>query len=789
MAKKSSMTFVEDFAFYEQLWNYYASNRGKIRSRYNDLTKKFLAYNDRNENPDAFLRTPQFEALEMYVFIKEFMNNAHMFQMFDDWRNHRDKFSDVSYYTIHKRGQITLLDLGDEQNEAIFKQMKKYRESYPNYIYALTMGLGKTILMGTCIFYEFLLANKYPKDKRFCHNALVFAPDKTVLESLREIMTFDKTKVVPPEYARVLDANIKFHYLDESGTTLQTIDDSDFNIVISNNQKIIVKKKRKEDKPTDVLFGSDSLLADVYGDDDDSDVWNDATLMDNQRFKKLCRLPQLGVYVDEAHHLFGANLEKELRSGGANKTTLRNTINMLAEATSIVACYNYTGTPYVKRQVLPEVVYAYGLRDSISHGFLKDADPIGFDNVKNEEFLKKSITMFWERYGGKTYEGLPPKMAIFAANVAEATDVVRPAVEKILGELNVSLDTILVNTGDTTVTKNDDIRDFNNLDVLGTEGSRKQFIVLVEKGREGWNCRSLLGIALFRSPKSKIFVLQATMRCLRKLTDEQLKATVFLSKENLDTLDEELRNNYNMEIKDLGQSSDKKKNSYKVRVLPPPRSIKMKRIWHEYSLIEKEYSEPIDFKVSEIDDAKYESKMYEKGSIRLELSTKETVIDDDGTKRAMTFEDSDMYAYFADHAFLCIMFQESSRDSETEYRPNSLSSNVFIGFKRIVFSDEFIDTKVRKLWEDTRDKIMHHKLTDVVQKRSDGSTVTLKSGKVSTAPNFLKGSENDVFVRGSGKDSSIQSKTECVNGIRMLPQYVWIKGLSVVEELKKTPEI
>lgn len=84
----------------------------------------------------------------------------------------------------------------------------------------------------------------------------------------------------------------------------------------------------------------------------------------------------------------------------------------------------------------------------------------------------------------------------------------------------------------------------------------------------------------------------------------------------------------NLELKRLGQSSDKKKNSYKVRVLPPPRSIKMKRIWHEYSLIEKEYSEPIDFKVSEIDDAKYESKMYEKGSIRLELSTKETVIDD-----------------------------------------------------------------------------------------------------------------------------------------------------------------
>ena len=321
-------------------WEYYSTNRGKIRSRYNDLTKKFLAYNDRNENSDAFLREPQFEALEMYVFVKEFMNNAHMYQMFDEWRKRENRFADASYYTIHKGSQegsqIALVDLGDEQNEIIFKQMKKYKEEYPNYIYALTMGLGKTILMATCIFYEFLLAKKYPKDKRFCHNALVFAPDKTVLESLREIMTFDKTKVVPPEYARVLDQNIKFHFLEETGVTLHTIDDSDFNIVISNNQKIIVKKKRKADTPTDVLFGAGSLLTDVYGsDDDDSDVWDDASLMDNQRFKKLCRLPQLGVYVDEAHHLFGANLEKELRSGGANKTTLRNTINMLAASTSI----------------------------------------------------------------------------------------------------------------------------------------------------------------------------------------------------------------------------------------------------------------------------------------------------------------------------------------------------------------------------------------------------------------------------------------------------------------------
>lgn len=69
----ANIQYTEEFAFYQQLKFYYDSNRGKIRSRYNDLTKKFLAYNDKSENPDAFLRLPQFEALEMYVFIKEFM--------------------------------------------------------------------------------------------------------------------------------------------------------------------------------------------------------------------------------------------------------------------------------------------------------------------------------------------------------------------------------------------------------------------------------------------------------------------------------------------------------------------------------------------------------------------------------------------------------------------------------------------------------------------------------------------------------------------------------------------
>ena len=83
-----------------------------------------------------------------------------------------------------------------------------------------------------------------------------------------------------------------------------------------------------------------------------------------------------------------------------------------------------------------------------------------------------------------------------------------------------------------------------------------------------------------------------------------------------------------MDINDFGQSPLLNKQRYKVRVLPPPRSIQMKHLYHYYTLHSKSYSEPLDFKLSELDVSKYESKVYESGSLRLNMSEKETNIDD-----------------------------------------------------------------------------------------------------------------------------------------------------------------
>lgn len=625
------------FAFFEALRYFYESNKGKLRRNYKELSKKYLDYNDKEINRDAFLRKPQFEALEMYIFIKEFLQNKQMFQIFDEWIKKEKQFADSSFYSTDS-GQVTFYDTKSIESKNIFTMMKKNSEIYPNYIFALTMGLGKTILMATCIFYEFLLANKYPKDKRFCHNALVFAPDKTVLESLREIQTFDKSLVIPPEYARVLDSNIKFHFLDDTGTTLNTIDNSDFNIIISNTQKIIIKQKHKESSATDKVFNmsrvvNNSPLAgtmnQLYG--NLKSIENDGELLRNQRFEKLTRLQQLGIYVDEAHHMFGKDLEKAVLKN-KTATSLRNTINTLASeltirGTQVVACYNYTGTPYVKNTILPEVVYSYGLKDSISAKYLKSLEILGYENVKNIEFLKSVIKDFWNKYGDKEYEGLKPKLAIFGASIEEISEEVKPIVESILEQLRIPLSKILINVGDDQITQNEDIREFNNLDKVGSIGADKQFVLLVNKGREGWNCRSLFGVALFRSPKSKVFVLQATMRCLRQITDVQQKATVYLSKENMEILDDELKQNFRVSIEEINKIKNDEKEEVTVKVRKI-KKIKLKRIKHNYKQEKIEYKDAIDFDLKNHDFSKYETTIYKKENLSALTTVKKTNADE-----------------------------------------------------------------------------------------------------------------------------------------------------------------
>ena len=588
-----------DFAFFQFLWQFYQANRGAIRQNYKELTRKYLDFNNPEKNPRAYLRQPQYEALETYIFLKEFLGNAKVEEIFKQWFEKQGRFAERAEGGVvsGSAGQVGLFDkITQDQYKAVFAAMRKNSRAYPNYIFALTMGTGKTILMATCIFYEFLLGNKFEKDSRYCHNALVFAPDKTVLQSLKEIESFDLTRVVPPEYVNFLTTHLRFHFLEEAGTSLDTMDRSRFNIIVSNTQKIILKRKHRDKSSVDKLFGAagETLSAPgVYA--DAADLYNfdqpeeEGELTTNQRFEKLRRLEQLGIYVDEAHHAFGKTLAKDMGVGAKETdTSLRTTIDILAASlnaagTRVVACYNYTGTPYVGREVLPEVVYAYGLKEAIDKGFLKKVTLHGYANTRTDEFVDIAIENFLRESGELRPEGLLPKLAFFAATVEELTGELKPAVERALLKYGIPTSRILVNVGDSKITTNDDIREFNRLD---TESSEKQFILLVNKGREGWNCRSLFGVGLFREPKSKVFVLQATMRCLRAIGDAQHTGHVFLSGDNLNTLNDELQQNFRISADEL-QKVAKDKERVEVRVVEPPVKIKLVRVRKLYQMREK----------------------------------------------------------------------------------------------------------------------------------------------------------------------------------------------------------
>ena len=600
-----------DFAFYQHLHQFYLDNKRTIRKSYKDLTKKFLDFND-PDRPGSYLRVPQFEALEMYVFLKEAAENIYLHELFELWFKSEGLFSGRSV-TNPASKQVGLFEsVTEQQYRSVISKLKSGQRMYPNYIFALTMGTGKTILMATCIFYEFILAKKWPSDKRYCHNALVFAPDRTVLQSLREIQTFDLSKVVPPEYVNLLNTHLQFHFLEDTGTTLSVLDKSKFNIIVSNTQKIILKKQHKDKNAVDALFSQGKAthkvttaydqISDLYLDESPSD---EAELATNQRFEKLKRLEQLGIYVDEAHHAFGDALAKDMGSK-SSPTSLRVTIDELAAAlnnsgTRVVACFNYTGTPYVGREVLPEVVYSYGLKEAIQKGYLKKVQVDGYSNVKSNEFVQIVIDDFVERFKNIRFEDKLPKLAFFATNIEELQKQLKPAVEKAIAKHDIPLDRILVNVGDDKLTTNDDIREFNKLD---SPSSTKQFILLVNKGREGWNCRSLFGVALHREPKSKIFVLQATMRCLRSIGDGQQTGYVYLGQDNLETLNHELEQNFRISTQDLMEVGKDKLN-VEIRPIPPPIKIKLRRVHKTYEIKEKKLADNVEVGLASVDLEKY----------------------------------------------------------------------------------------------------------------------------------------------------------------------------------------
>ncbi len=492
----------------------------------------------------SFLHEPQIAALETYVYLKEIAGNKPSLEVFrSSFPNERELLLGLGI------PRAEAFDLLGNEKEIERRLVEAFGASdYANQVYALTMGSGKTILMAAMMLYDFTLSFYHPKDERFAKNALVFAPDTTIIESLKEIKTFDYTKVLPKEYQNIV-LNIKYHYLESPQTALAPI--GNYNVIVSNSQKIILKTRNGNGgNGTRRLFGDANEL--------------ERREVENARLQSIRQLSGLIVFVDEAHHSYGKTLEGTLK-----KT--RQTIDYLHKNTPLTAVINLTGTPYVNNVMIADVVYHFGLKEGIEKGILKQVRILDFGDVKSEQFVEEVAQTFLTEYKTRL-EGRLPKIALYSASIEDLRKELKPKLEKILASKGVSLDKILEYHTEAEENKDEFLK-------LDTVESKKQFVLLVGKGTEGWNCRSLVACALYRKPHSSIFVLQSSTRCLRSIGDNSTKAHIFLSKDNYKILDRELKSNFSSSISELN-SQDQKLIEHTLRV-EKRKIIKVKKVLKE----------------------------------------------------------------------------------------------------------------------------------------------------------------------------------------------------------------
>ncbi len=405
--------------------------------------------------------------------------------------------------------------------------------NYPSYIFALAMGAGKTALIGAIIATEFAMAQEYPEGD-FVQNALVFAPGKAIVESLRELLTLPYERIIPLRMVKPFTASLKIIFTRDGEKDIPVIGGSVFNVVVTNTGKIRIRKEtiRKADLGSFLpsLEKEDEAKANVA----------------NLRLQKIASLPHLGIFSDEAHHTYGNALGSDLKK-------VRQTVDYLAEQTNLICVVNTTGTPYYKKLLLRDVVIWYGLSQGIKDGILKEVSSniFAYDLTGNctDQFVTHVVENFFNRYRNvKLPDGSPAKLALYFPQTDDL-ETMRPVLEAKLAELGLPPTSVLTHT---SKSGQETRQAFNR---LNDPHSPHRVIMLVNIGTEGWNCPSLFATALARRLKGRNnFVLQTASRCLRQTPGNTAKASIYLSMDNQSVLDKQLQETYGETIHDLSQA-------------------------------------------------------------------------------------------------------------------------------------------------------------------------------------------------------------------------------------------
>jgi type III restriction enzyme len=525
------------------------------------------------------LRDTQIEAIETYLFLKIQGQNKPLWQLFSEgfFTNGTDLAKlDINQiareYLSQNKNAFALFDFARQKNgngtyipeleklikanpasldyDTIIKSIF-YNVSYADYLMSLPMGAGKTFLMAAFIYLDLYFAANEPDNKAFAHNFLVLIPSglkSSIVPSLKTIENFDPSWVLSEPSASNLKKLLKFEVLDEQKTAKKSNKARNPNaqkvnaclpnpfgqVFVVNAEKVILESFK---------FNAQTELE---LDEEEKDTTNDLKRLFGQ-------IPNLSILIDEVHH------------AATDDIKLRQAVNYWHSKGNITTVLGFSGTPYLQRaekikvgdyefkfSQITNTVYYYPLVTAIRK-FLKTPTVKIGQNLDRFQIIKQGIEDFDNQYKNKVYEnGTIAKVAIYCSNIEVLEEEVYPF---LTGELKINPNEILrFHKGNKAHPQPEGSElEFRSLDL---PISKKRYILLVQIGKEGWDCKSLTGVILSQKGDSpQNMVLQTSCRCLRQVDKgKEETALIWLNKDNADTLNKQLKQEQNTSIEELNST-------------------------------------------------------------------------------------------------------------------------------------------------------------------------------------------------------------------------------------------
>jgi type III restriction enzyme len=522
------------------------------------------------------LRDAQVEAIETYLFLKIRGENKPLWQLFSEGffsepcdfaklnvnqtaraylQNHTNALA-LYQFTGQKINGKTLLpeiqkSITDNPEALDYDTIIKdlfYRVNYPDYLMSLPMGAGKTFLMAAFIYLDLYFAQNEPDNRAFAHNFLVLIPNglkSSIVPSLKSIANFDPSWVLPEPAASQIKALLKFDVLDvpksgKKSNTARNPNAQKVNACLATNpfgQVFLVNAEK-------VILESFNETATIEG-VDKPDTTNELKSL-------FGKIPHLSLLIDEVHH------------AATDDIKLRQAVNYWHAQGNITTVLGFSGTPYLQKaeivnagdysfkfNQITNTVYYYPLVTAIEK-FLKKPTVKVAHQLERLEIIKQGIQDFDNQYANMHYaNGSIPKIAIYCSSIAVLEEEVYPY---LVGALQLKPANILKYHGgnsEHSLPKENELA-FRTLDL---PASPIRYILLVQVGKEGWDCPSLAGVILSQKGDSPSnMVLQTACRCLRQVDKgAHEKALIWLNADNAETLNKQLKQEQNTSIDELNR--------------------------------------------------------------------------------------------------------------------------------------------------------------------------------------------------------------------------------------------